>query len=82
MTDILSDITDLPNIVLLNDDSCLNLLRYQRKVLFARLIAAKKVLITGWILPHTDRSIASVNNAKGDTLEAFKRAADLAVSLI
>ena len=88
----------LPNIVLLNDDSSLDLQNHQKRVLFAGLTAAKKIIVIRWKPPHTlfikqwissfhdllisELSIASANKAKGETLEAIKRAADLVISFM
>ena len=72
----------LPNIVLLNDDSSLDLQTHQKRVLFAGLTAAKKSIVIRWKPPHTlfikqwissfhellisELPIASANRAEGE----------------
>lgn len=54
---ILSDIIEtkipcLPHILLLNDDTSLSLTLHRKRVLFADLTAAKKMLVMRWKPPH------------------------------
>ena len=84
----LSDMLDVhiplsPNLLLLNDDSTLELTLQQRRILWAGLTAAKKMLALRWQPPHTlswqqwsysfvdivmmERSVARVHGASQKT---------------
>ena len=97
ISDILShllqtDIPCLPHILLLNDDSPLNLNFHKKRVLFAGLTAAKKMLIKRWKPPHTlnmslwkilfyeilllEISSARAQRAKAEAIENLESAAD------
>lgn len=93
LSDIIgSKIPCLPNVMLLNDDSSLNILG-KKNILFAGLTAAKKILVMRWKPPHVlfldqwmslfhsililETSIARANGAKRETIEALTAAAEL-----
>ena len=53
----LSDIIELevpclPHILLLNDDSTLNIISHKKRIFLAGLTAAKKMLVMRWKSPH------------------------------
>ena len=80
----------LPHVLLLNDDSMLRIPYPNKKVFFAGITAAKKMLISRWNPPHTllrskwlysflnvlnlELSIARTNGAKKKSIDALVQA--------
>lgn len=80
-----------PIILLLNDDSKLNLFEKQRKIWLAGLTATKKMIAQRWLPPHSlsihqwlayfhdivmlELSAARINKAKSTTLSLWRDAA-------
>ena len=86
----------LPQILLLNDDSTLSLPGTQKKVFFAGVTAAKKILVCRWKPPHSlsvkrwklsflnvlglELSIARTNGAKRQSIDALMHAIEMVKS--
>ena len=80
-----------PNLLLLNDDSNLDLNTKQQKIWLAGLTAAKKLIVQRWLPPHKlpprkwleyfldavmlELSTARINRATANTLDLWKGAA-------
>ena len=97
VTHILSDLFEVevpcsPQILLLNDDSTLSIPVNQKRVFFAGITAAKKILVSRWKPPHSlsirkwkisflnvlslEISIARTNGAKMQSIDALLNAAE------
>ena len=86
------DIPLQPILLLLNDDSQLQLSEKQRKIMFAGLTAAKKLIVQRWMPPYTlhsrkwlfyfhdivmmELSTSRIHNAKASTIQIWENLAN------